>query len=72
MRCVLNLQRLKTEITPEAVVNMDNQIARRQSGGFGNKVLRLTFPSAIDQAVTQNVLLGNNGKIAKGKTLLNR
>ena len=54
---------LHSQITTDTVIHMHHKVTRAQRLGFGEEIIRppLAF-CRPDQAVTQNVLLGDNSK----------
>ena len=73
VRLARRLDRLEADEAPDAVVDVDDEVARRQRARFGQHVLRA--PPALrlpDEAVAENVLLADDGEIGRLEALLER
>ena len=60
MRRSGHIERLQPLITPDPVINMDHQIARRQGRGLSQEVLGAPSLIGPGQTVAENVGLGND------------
>ena len=73
MRRARRLDRLQADEAPDAVIDMHDQIARRQRGGFGQHILGAPLVLALaHQAVAENVLLADDREVVGLETLLQR
>ena len=71
MRRAQRVDGLRPEIAPDAVLDMGDEIARRQARGFGEEILRpARARRAAHHAVAQNVLLGDQREVRRLETLL--
>ena len=67
------LDRLQADEAADAVVDVDDEIARRQRRGFGEHVLGAALAlDAPDQPVAENVLLADDREIRRLEALLER
>ena len=73
MRCAGDIDRLQRLIAADAVIGMDNEIARRQVVNFGDELVEVApAPSDPCQAVAEDVLLAEQYEFAGRKALLDR
>ena len=73
MRGAGRLDRLQADEAPDAVVDMDDEVAGRQRARLRQHVLRA--PPALrlpDEAVAENVLLADDRQIGRLEALLER
>src|ERR1041385_2017844 len=57
---------LQALIAPHSVIDMGNEIARREAGSFREKILRPLGAAALrHHAVAENVLFGDDGAIRR-------
>ena len=68
MRRARRLDLLEADETPDAVIDMDDEIARRQRRDFGEEIGAAFFAAALGrEAVAQNILLADHRQIAGDK-----
>jgi len=68
VRRARRLDMLEADESADAVIDMDDEIARRQSGNLGQKIFRaLAAPALRREAVAQDILLADDGEIAGTK-----
>ena len=71
MRRAADLDGLQSDKAPDAVLDMDDEIASRQTRDLGDEVVELAARLARPhQAVAQNVLLGDDGEFVGFETAL--
>ena len=73
MRALADRDRLQPFIAPDAVVHVDDEIARGEGGQFGEEGVRaLAALLAADEPVAEDVLLGDDFQVGIGKAALER
>ena len=73
VRRARRLDRLQADETADAVVDVHDEIARRQRRGLGEHILRAPFPPALPhQPIAENVLLADDGEIGGLEAMLER
>src|SRR3546814_15738474 len=69
----LHGDRGQTLVTPDAVIEMDDEIARRKRRQFGQKRIGgFAAPGAAHEAVAEPVLFGEQGDIGGRETVIAR
>ena len=73
VRRARRLDRLQADETADAVVDVHDEIARRQRRGLGEHILRAPLPPALPhQPIAENVLLADDGEIGGLEAMLER
>ncbi|SPU61862.1 Uncharacterised protein [Brucella melitensis] len=73
MRGACRSNRLEADKAPNAVIDMDDDIASRQRGDFRDEILiALAAPGAADEPVAQNILLRHDHQIARIEAAFDR
>ena len=69
MRRAGSLDRRQPVKATDAMIDMDDEIARRQHADLGDEILRAArLFAAADEAVAENVLLADNGQVRRFET----
>ena len=72
MRRLLDIQRLQPLIPPDAVIQVDHQVAGRQGRSLGQEVRRPPLLARPRQPIAQDVGLGNDRDLVRRKPMLHR